>query len=63
MARAFFWSKEPHSNVNAYGPNHIFSKGVDLIAKGSFTSIANVEAYRCRKCKIVIFNYQGMDNE
>ena len=56
-ARSFFWSAEPHDNILAYSPWHVFTKGVEIIAKESFTSIANVPAYRCRKCKLVLFDY------
>jgi hypothetical protein len=57
-ARMFFWSKEPH-NIIAIWPrftSHVLTKGVETLARGE-NNITILAAYRCTKCKLVLFNY------
>jgi hypothetical protein len=62
ITRKLFWSNERHSGIVGY-PWHVFTKGVETIAWKTLTSLANVEACRCNKCKIVVFSYQGNNDD
>jgi hypothetical protein len=47
------WSDKKIKNLSLTG---LFS-GELIVSRGYPYSIVNVEAYRCRKCKLVIFRY------
>jgi hypothetical protein len=57
-ARMFLWSKEPHSIITLWPrfDPHVLTKGVEILASGE-NNITILTAYRCKKCKLVLFNY------
>jgi hypothetical protein len=57
VSRTSYWSTKPRKNILAYGPWHVFSEEAEVIAKEQLSSLANVEAHRCKNCKLVIFRY------
>jgi hypothetical protein len=50
VGRGIVWSKEKHTTIW----KRLF--GNDIIVRAGWAA-ANLEAYRCRKCKLVIFRY------
>jgi ribosomal protein L40E len=45
---AIRWSKEKHTQV---------AFGQEVIVPWQLTAIPNIEAYRCTKCRLVLFHY------
>jgi len=52
------WSDKKIKNLSLTG---LFS-GEQIVSKGYPYPIVNVEAYRCKKCKLVIFRYGEAGN-
>ena len=54
----YVWSKEPHSIIVIWPrfTSHLMTKGVEILARGE-NNITILPAYRCKKCKLVLFNY------
>ena len=53
-SRMIAWSKKKISNWSFKG----LWSGEIVVSKGYPLPIANVEAARCRKCKLIIFKYE-----
>jgi len=57
-SRMIAWSNKQISNLSFKG----LWSGEIVVSRGYPYPIANVEAARCRKCKIIIFKYGEADN-